>query len=161
MVLSQNSGQYIPHIQRVQHTQTVSVEKIVPWGSVWDVISQYVYVNVTFISSYLQLSKCNFQHCCWYFSSGFCEPSVVILCTVKLSLTLCKLNLFSERNVTLCLDFSFVHKRVNLLLCWYVEQLLLIVISLVVLMWNFSATKQRRFPNTLNYSFKCLWCRVL
>lgn len=26
-------------------------------------ITQYAYVNVTFISSYLQLSKCNFQHC--------------------------------------------------------------------------------------------------
>lgn len=59
MVLSQYSGQYIPHIQRVQDTHSFRHEAQSEMSDITHYV--YVYVNVTFISSYLQLSKCNFS----------------------------------------------------------------------------------------------------
>lgn len=71
------------HSEGSKHTQIH--KDSVSWGGCATMhslrchITQYVFVNVIIISSYLQSSKCYFQHCCWYLSLGFWEPSVVML----------------------------------------------------------------------------------
>ena len=118
MVLSQYSGQYT-------HNCTFRGSNSHRWFLLRSVrchITQIVYVKVTFITYYLQLSKCHFQHCCGYFSSGFCEPSVVILCHVYCKTVTDSLLIKSDfRKICFpCLTFEFVFSMG--FLSWFFRQ---------------------------------------